>query len=82
MQNSCDILKQLMAIADPSEILSRYSKDMLEGLEEHPLPDVRQLVLAQVFKICIFNHERILREIFKSATRFYGLSIICHFFFD
>lgn len=48
MQNACDILKQIMSIADPAEILSRYSKDMLEGLDDHPLADVRILVISQV----------------------------------
>ncbi|ODM86582.1 Ribosomal RNA small subunit methyltransferase A [Orchesella cincta] len=48
VQNSCDILKQLMVIANPVEILTRYGKDMLEGLDQHPLPDVRVLVIAQL----------------------------------
>ena len=50
MQNACDILKQLMEVAAPEEILQRYSKDMLKALDEHPLAEVRLLVLAQLSK--------------------------------
>ena len=44
---TCGILKDLMAVSDPLKNLEKYHEYMLQGLQ-HPAPEVRVLVLAQV----------------------------------